>query len=293
MKRISVCTLSALLILGTIGPAYAGSFAGAVISYDSGSTPALQWPSNLPYDNPAAALGMPDGVTGEEGIFGPSLLSPFSGADERAEVVSVGEGGHLTLQLANYVLIGPGLDLGVIENAGLLDSAWPNGVAGTPAAVLEPAAAVVEVSENGTDWVDLGQLSFDIPANYYTNATAYNVDPPEPPQVADFCKPFDPPGGLSAFDGLNFAQILALLDGSGGGTWLDLSPSGLAQVGYIRFSVADDSDAGTELNFDVDAVCIANGKEGAPVGAAPVSEPAALGLVAAAFGARVLRTRRT
>lgn len=292
MKRVINVLLVSGIILGISPVTLAGQFAGSVVSYDSGAAPATAWPSLLPYDNAAAALGMPDGVTGEEGIFGTSVLSPFSAADEIAEIVSVGEGGHLTLQMENYVNVGPGLDLGVIANVALMDSGWPNGVAGNPAATFGDDPATVEVSSNSVDWVSLGEVTFNMPANYYTNATAYNVDPPAGPQVADFGKPFDPAGGLSAFDGLNFAGVLALLDGSGGGTWLDLSATGLTQVGYIRFSVADDGDPNTNANFELDAVIIANGKVGAPVGAAPVPEPAAISLLALGGGFCLIRRRR-
>jgi MYXO-CTERM domain-containing protein len=133
----------------------------------------------------------------------------------------------------------------------------------------------------------------NMPANYYANATSYNVAPPDPAVLADFGQPFTPAGGLSAFDGKNFADVLAVLGGSGGGTWVDLSVTGLTQVGYVRFSVADDGDALTGLNFELDAVSVANGKVGAPVagGAAPVAEPA--GLAALALVGLTVRRRRS
>jgi hypothetical protein len=281
--------MTAALIVGLATSAVAGSFAGAVVSYDAGSTPATQWPSFDPYDMPGSALGKPDGITGEEGTFGTSMLTPFSAADERAEIVSVGEGGHLTLQLENYCVIGAGPDLGVIGNAALVDTAWPKGVAGDPVTTFGADPVVIEVSQDGSAWTSLGAVMVDMPGNYYANATdaadfptsGYNADPPVPAVLADFGKPFTPAGGLSDFAGKDFDEILTLLDGSGGGTWLDLSGTGLSHVGYVRFSVADDGDTGTGLNFELDAVSIANGKVGGPVGGGdvPVAEPGSAALI--------------
>ncbi|MFH1731882.1 MAG: PEP-CTERM sorting domain-containing protein, partial [Planctomycetota bacterium] len=279
------------IILGISAATFAGQFAGSVVSYDSGTTPAEDWFTSASFDDPNSALGEPTNVIID--MFGTNLMSPFTPGSQIAQIVSVGEGGHLTLKLDNYVVVGPGLDIGVITNVGLLDIAWPTGQCGNPAQVFGDDPATVEVSANGADWVSLGAVTFNMPANYYANATAYNVDPPAGPQVADFGKPFDPAGGLSAFDGLNFAGVLGVLDGSGGGTWLDLSPTGLTQVGYVRFSVADDGDPNNDANFEVDAVVIANGKVGDPVGAEPVPEPAAISLLALAGGLRLIRRRRT
>ena len=292
MKSVISVSLIFGIILAVTASASAASFAGSVISYDAGSAPATEWPSFLPYTDPTAALGMPQGVTSDADPYGASLLSPFSAADQLDEIVSIGEGGHLTLKMENYINVGAGLDIGVIGNTALMDSAWPAGVAGTPATPFGNDPATVDVSADGTNWVALGEVMFDMPANYYANATGYNVAPPASPVVADFGKPFGPAGGLAAFDGLNFAAILTLLDGSGGGTWLDLSGTGLSQVGYIRFSVADDGDAGTSLNFELDAVLIANGKVGGAVGDEPVPEPAAISLFAIASGLGLIRRRR-
>ena len=51
---------------------------------------------------------------------------------------------------------------------------------------------------------------------------------------------------------------------SGGGTWLDLSTTGLTQVGYVQFLVDDDNNPNTNQRFALDALSIANGAIGAP-----------------------------
>jgi hypothetical protein len=189
-------------------------------------------------------LGEPERFTGE-GLF-PAAVTPFNPPWLTSEVVSIGEGGHLTLRLSNFVqtqTAGP--HLGVFTNLGLWDIDYPNGQADNPVGTLSDIdTAFVEVSKNGSVWHSLGSHSFDIPTNGYA---APNVP-------SDFLQPFT--GSLTDFNGLQYANMLTLLNGSGGGKWLDLSSSGLDQVGYVRFSVLDDGDALTSLNFDLDGVAI-------------------------------------
>ena len=107
---------------------------------------------------------------------------------------------------------------------------------------------------NGSSWVGLGDISFDIPTNGYTDLTNPFSDTPGNAE-SNFLEPFG--GTLSDFDGLRYSpDMLDLLAGSGGGTWLDLSGIGIAQVGYVRFSVLDDGDDNTGLNFELDALSI-------------------------------------
>ena len=248
--------------------------AGTVVSYDAGTTPAFGG-----YESPAAALGAPESMTGE-GVW-PSAVSPFSPPWGTTEIVSVGEGGHLTLMLTNQVLPDPtGPELGVFTNVGLLDTAWPSGSAGDPVSALGIDSAVLEVSADGANWVSLGETLFDIPANGYTDltdpyaATAGAVE-------SAFDQPFT--GMLDDFAGLSYydagaTDVLDVLAGSGGGTWIDISATGLAQVSYVRFSVADDGNAQVDLNFELDAVTIS----AAALGAA-IPEPSSLLLVATAL----------
>ncbi|TWT85797.1 hypothetical protein Pla123a_06040 [Posidoniimonas polymericola] len=248
-------TFAALATLLAASPARA-QYAVEVTSYTPGAAPSAG------YTNTAAALGGPqrDTAFGAVTTFNP----PFSTDD----LVSIGEGGELTLRLSNYVLpqVG-GPEIGVFTNTGIADIDWPNGqaaavLANDGIATFGIDSAVVEVSADGASWVSLGEVLFDLPTAGYTDPAATSP--------ANFQQPFT--GVLADFASLDLAGMQTLLGGSGGGYWLDISSTGLSQVGYVRFSLADDGDALTDLNFDLDALSIAAGA----VGPATVPEPAAV-----------------
>jgi hypothetical protein len=227
-------------------------FAVEVLSYSAGTNPAPG------FIVPASAIGPPERFSGE-GVF-PGVVSPFSPPFLNSEIVSIGEAGQLTLRLSHYALpqaVGP--EIGVFVNAGLFDADFPNGRAGSPPATFGVDRAMVDVSENGADWVSLGEFTFDIPTNGYTDLSDPFSAVPGGVE-SDFQQPFV--GSLADFDGLAYSHpseldMLELLAGSGGGTWLDISGSGLAQVGYIRFSVPNDMTA-TNFKFELDAVSISH-----------------------------------
>jgi hypothetical protein len=236
MKWLFGLTFASLLGLPTVH----AQFAAAVVSYDPGTNPAAG------YSDPSTALGAPERFTGE-GSF-PGYVTAFNPAFGTDELVSVGSGGHLTLRLSHFVVPDPaGPEIGVFTNVGIADEDYPNGQAGNPLFAFGVDEALVEVSANGLAWESLGITTFDIPTQGYTDV-ANTVE-------SDFQQPFG--GALADFDGLALSDpanpdILELLAGSGGGTWLDISATGLAQVGYVRFSVPGTSDA----NFELDAVSI-------------------------------------
>lgn len=231
MSRL-VCSLalSCIAVLTALG---AGSSASAavvsaaeVVDYQPGSA--------TTFTDPAAALGLPAGDT----TFG--ALTPFNPPFRDDQIVIVGAGGRLTLRLSSPVSAGGAEpDIGIFVNNGLIDvSASGSGVAGTPAATFSPLpAARVSVSEDGETFVPLGAgpVVFSNPTNFYTDVTIANYSAPVGSQVADFAKPFA--GSLPRFNGLAYADIVRLLDGSAGGTWIDASGAGLATVNFVRFDV--------------------------------------------------------
>lgn len=298
MKLVWFTAIAASVALLVVGASTSfGQSAAAVVSYHPGVIQAAGEVGPPLYSNPVTALGLPDDVSGETGLnpFGgmfPNVLSPFSPPYEADEIVEIGPGGHLTLRLSNYALAAPGYSLGVFANAGLVGNYDPTtfaflGVA-NPASTFGAESAVVEVSEDGGNWVALNggtSILFDMPANYFKNAGVFDPAPPANPEFADVHLPIAP--DKSVFAGQSEAGLLAALGDSAGGYWLDLSATGLSQVGYVRFSVpmsalpAEPYGAG-DLDlvvFELDAVTIARTAVGAPV----VPEPSTLLMVIAAL----------
>jgi hypothetical protein len=237
-------------------------FASQVISYDPGSTPSAG------YTDPSTALGSPTRDTVEFPPF-PNEVTIFNPAFGTDELFSVGEGGHITLKLSNYVLPSAGSEIGVFSNIGIVYGDFVNEIVGDPAETFGHANAEVEVSEDGISWTSLGVVNFNLPTQGYSDTAGTTP--------SNFQQPFN--GVLSDFDGLPYdhatdPDVFDLLAGSGGGNWLDISNTGLPQVGYIRFSVADDLNAGTSLNFELDAVSISASAMGGVV-----PEPGSLILV--------------
>lgn len=239
--------------------AQAAIFASQVVDYAPGS------PTDVgAYTNPNAALGAPDAVN-SAGVF-----SPFNPNFSTSSLARIGQGGHLTLQLANFVTIDrtAGVpEIGVWENVGLVSTTFPDAHTQSTATVFGADSAIVEVSADDVNWYALNNgnpILFTLPGNYYTNAGAFDSTAPANPQFADFGKPFT--GSLSDFDNKDYSQILATLNGSAGGTWLDLDSVPLSQVGFIRFS---GETAGNTL--EIDAVSI-----NSTLVATAVPEPASL-----------------
>lgn len=230
----------------------AGSpFASQVISYDPGSTAVPG------FTDPTTALGSPERFTGE-GVF-PGVVSPFNPAFGTDELVSIGEGGHLTLSFDRPIVNDPanpfGIDLIVFGNAGFADGSFPDGVVTDPAFAFGLDDMLIEVSADNITFVPLGLFTEGFfPTMGWLDGGAYDSTPGT--IETDFTRAVDPSLTLGDFAGLDLSQIRGLYAGSGGGTGIDIASSGLAAISFVRISVLDDGNASTALNAEVDALAI-------------------------------------
>ena len=278
-RAATAATGVALAVCGLTARADAASSAAEVVNYASGQLVGNE--SN----NPSAALGVPKGDTG----YG--ALTPFNPPFAASDIVTVREGGFIELRLSSPLQVGPGAQLGVFVNNGIIDvspaefdndgnvTSGGTGLAGTPAGYFSPVpAALVSVRGATGSFVPLDDtpITFDIPTNAYTDTAIDKYYAPLGNATADPFKPFD--GELAHFNGLTYPQIVSLLDGSAGGTWLSLAGLPLETVEYVRFEVP----TGANYRLVLDAVTASTA----------VPEPGAVAAVLLASAACAVRRRR-
>ena len=272
-RIVSILGLAAMSLLWA-APLRASPWAEVVDSYDPGVGPAAG------FTDPSTTLGSPERFTGE-GVF-PGAVTMFNPPFGMDELVSIGEGGQLTVRFGSPVVDDPanlfGIDLIIFGNSGFIDGSFPNGQLATPAALFGADLATVEVSANGLDFFAVsGMPDALFPTQGYLDVTPFQGTAGSIPTV--FLKPMDPSLALSSFDGLSYAAALALYDGSGGGTPIDIAGAGLASISHVRISVPDDGDPTTFLNAEIDAF-------------ANVPEPGTLSLVLLGAVPMFRRSRR-
>lgn len=252
MRLVRTVGVSALVVGGSIVSVCAEAradhtaFAANMVSYSAGSTPAPG------YTNPLVALGSPQRMTGAEFNF-PGAVTPFNPPFGTDEIVSIGAGGHLTLEFARPIVDDPhnpfGIDFLIFGNAGYIDAAFPSGTVRPDALMFGlGAASLVQVSNDLADWRTIGGGA-DGPfptLGYLDLADPYSTTPGFVP--SDFTRPVDP-----AFDsrGRTFAELVAGYNGSGGGTGFDLAGTGLASARYVRIL-----NVATSGSVEIDAVSI-------------------------------------
>jgi hypothetical protein len=227
--------------------ALASPFASSVIDYYAGTN------SNPSFNNASVALGSAERFTGE-GVF-PSGITPFNPAFGTDEIVSIGSGGFLTLgfdtAITNSASHAFGVDFIVFANAGFIDTSFPNGSVGAaPALFGVGGEATIDVSADGVIWHTAAMTTLDLfPTLGYQDYTDPFATTPGLIET-DFTKAMDPSLGLGDLAGLDYAQLLDLYDGSGGGIGIDIDATGLSSVNFVRFTNASNEA------FEIDAVAV-------------------------------------
>lgn len=230
-KSLGITAAVGGLLLVASGAFAQDPWADHVISYDPGTG------AEPGYTDPLVALGEPERYTGE-GIY-PGAVTPFNPPWLPEEVVSVGDGGHLTVAFDEPITNDPrhlyGVDFIIFGNGLFLDADFPNGQVG---GVLEEGPFAVSVSQDGTNFILLPGTHYDamFPALGYLDLTGpYDTEPGSVP--SDFTRPIDPSLTIDDFLGLRFDEVVALYDGSGGGIPFDIGSTGLNEASYVRIDV--------------------------------------------------------
>ena len=237
MKRILIIALGIAAMLG-IGQARATPFAAEVVSYEPGTGFATDWSSGAGFTDEEAILGAPARETpGEWG--GP--ITPFSPPYRLDQILSVGEGGQVTLKFSRPIRDEPlnpfGLDFIVFGGAGFtITNGDFSGGGITDGSLFGQADGEtrVSVSTDGETWFVLDpELAPAFDAYYPTDGSG------------DFGLPVNPALAKGDFADAGLAKFTELYAGSGGGVGYDIGwsvdatgkPVTLGQAQFIRLEV--------------------------------------------------------
>jgi hypothetical protein len=211
-NQLFVLALAGALFVPTVTRA---QFAGSVVSYNPGTGYAAG------YTDPTTALGAPSQVTpGEYG--GP--VDPFDPPYLTSQIVSIGAGGSLTLQLDTPILNSAsnpfGIDFIVFGNTGFVitnDTDEDYNYIGTPATDgslfgNNTGSTLVKVSADGVNWFTLNPaLAPTVDGLFPTDGGGNPLLPVNPSLTGD------------DFGGQTLAGIQSLYAGSAGGSGFDLA----------------------------------------------------------------------
>ncbi len=224
-----------------IGGAAFNPWAHELVDFEMGSG------GNPGYPDPNSALGPVDPVTGE-GLGLHSPLTMFNPPFDTDEVVSLGEGGFITVAFEAVVDDRTGADFIVFGNAGFSGAAPSFDVHTDPAILFgaDGSGSLVEVSLNGTDFFALpGTVDDLFPTQPWIDAGSA--------LPSDFRRPVPSSLTLRDFAGLDFPSAIALYDRSAGGRPFDISGTRLSSFRFVRIS---NITAGGDGNLEVDALVI-------------------------------------
>lgn len=234
--RTVLCLVTVWLFLTTIalGLDYdSNDFATEAVEYVEGSGVGNDWISGQPFNDPNCALGRPTLETTGDGWFIPldqnvpvvPVYTPF----RAFEVVTIGNGGHLTVKFNHRIADDEnnpyGIDFIVFGNAcQSTGQFWENGnpeeiTVGSTVWGADPG--IVSVSQDGQTWFVFSSGPY---ADDFAPTAGYEWDQLEDKwtQELDPTRPIDPNLRASDFDGKTLAEMISAYNGSAGGTGFDL-----------------------------------------------------------------------
>ena len=231
-------------------------FADAVISYNSGTGFASG------YTTSGAALGAP--ASG-------GSVTPFAPPFSKSQLVSIGAGGEITLQMSTPIVNNPsdpyGINFLLFANEFFIEG----GGATVSGLSYHPSAIQVLVSPDDSAWYTLNPALAPQPGELFPTSGSGN------PQI-----PVNPALTTSSFTGQNLAGIAALYNGSAGGTGYELAWAQDGNGNSVDLVSADYVQIQVESGvLDLDAVAVT------------VPEPATWALILAGASLIWMRQRRS
>jgi hypothetical protein len=240
LERVHLAACTGMLALACAAAASQALHAVRVVGYSAGLGAAPG------HRDPAAALGDPARMTGFVGSE--ETVTPFQPAYRADQVVSIGAGGWLELELGTPATDDPshpfGVDLIVFGNAFFADMV-PG--AGVPLYCADEGGTI-ELSDDGQTWFTVPDVTADgpMPTMGWIDAGPYDTLPGIAP--TDFQRPMDPTLALTDLIGMDYADLVAAYDGSAGGVGVDLASVGLPRARLIRISHPADGAGSPEID---------------------------------------------
>jgi hypothetical protein len=235
MKK--VCVVLALAGLFVMSTTVYAQFADSMLSHESGTGFAAG------FTNASAALGAP--------ALG-SSVTPLSPPFAKTQLVSIGAGGEITLQMSSPILNTPanpyGLDFIIFANSFFIQNGGSGQSATTSGSLFfHQNSALIQVSEDDVNWYTLNPALAPVPGEWFPTYGGGNPLLPVDPSLMN----------SADFAGLTLAQVESLYNGSAGGTGYSLAwaqDSGgnsvdLTSVDYVQIDV----ESGV---LDLDAVSV-------------------------------------
>lgn len=212
-------------------------YATRVEAYEPGTGYAVEFGTGIPYTDPSTALGAPSSVT--PGEFG-GPVTPFAAPYLKEQLVSLGEGGSLTVEFSTPIQNNPanpyGLDFLIFGSAGFIDADYPNSVTDSAGSIFSNNLGETRVFV-GNDPASMFLLNPSL---------APVVDGMFPTDGSgNFHVPVNPALDNAAFGNQTLDGVRGLYAGSGGGTGFDLAwavdgnnqPVSLDSVRFVRVDV--------------------------------------------------------